>query len=131
MFGVQQHDAEVFGHARAERGHQIRGSVLGRLNLKPGFRRVCQCPAPHLERRDAAASRADDRLAKPVSSYYSQSKPVRGRILTRMPASARFLLPCVLILSLFAMACGDDPPENEMQQAQGAIDAAGAAGAAE
>jgi hypothetical protein len=35
----------------------------------------------------------------------------------------------VLITSFFAFACGGDPPEKEMQQAQGAIDAARAAGA--
>ncbi len=48
-----------------------------------------------------------------------------------MSAFGRFVLPCVLSISLVAIACGDDPPTNEMQQAQGAIDAAAAAGAEE
>ena len=44
-------------------------------------------------------------------------------------SSLRRLWPCVLLtLALAAVACGD-PPEKEMQQAQGAIDAAKAAGA--
>ena len=34
------------------------------------------------------------------------------------------------LLVLFTTACGGDPPDKEMQQAQGAIDAARAAGAA-
>jgi hypothetical protein len=48
-----------------------------------------------------------------------------------MSVSGRVACGCLLILSLFTLACRDDPPENEMQQAQGAIDAAAAAGAGE
>lgn len=40
----------------------------------------------------------------------------------------RWSLPAVLVVSLLAAACGD-PPSKEMDQAQGAIDAAKAAGA--
>jgi Domain of unknown function (DUF4398) len=44
-------------------------------------------------------------------------------------SSVRRWLPCVAVtLALFASACGD-PPDKEIQQAQGAIDAAKAAGA--
>jgi len=45
-----------------------------------------------------------------------------------MPPARRVLAALVFVLSLVTMACGD-PPEKEMQQAQGAIDAARAAGA--
>ena len=47
-----------------------------------------------------------------------------------MPASGRVPVGCLVIFSMLASACGD-PPEKEMQQAQGAIDAARAAGADE
>ena len=40
----------------------------------------------------------------------------------------RWWLPALLIAALSAAACGD-PPDKEMDQAQGAIDAARAAGA--
>jgi len=39
------------------------------------------------------------------------------------------LFVILLAAATFTIACGDDPPEKEMQQAQGAIDAAKAAGA--
>jgi hypothetical protein len=42
----------------------------------------------------------------------------------------RLLLPLVLVAALAAAACGD-PPDKEIQQAQGAIDAAKAVGADE
>ncbi len=46
-----------------------------------------------------------------------------------MPSPCRRWLPCVLVaLAATVAACGD-PPEKEIQQAQGAIDAARAAGA--
>jgi hypothetical protein len=45
-----------------------------------------------------------------------------------MPPARRVLAALVIGLSLMTLACGD-PPEKEMQQAQGAIDAARAAGA--
>jgi hypothetical protein len=45
-----------------------------------------------------------------------------------MSSARRFLLSLALVAALAATACGD-PPEKEMQQAQGAIDAARAAGA--
>jgi hypothetical protein len=43
--------------------------------------------------------------------------------------SARGLLACVAIVTCCSFACAGDPPDKEMQQAQGAIDAARAAGA--
>ena len=43
--------------------------------------------------------------------------------------NGRLLLPIVLIASLMFPACGGDPPDKEIQQAQGAIDAAKAVGA--
>ena len=45
-----------------------------------------------------------------------------------MSSARRFPLSLALVAALAATACGD-PPEKEMQQAQGAIDAARAAGA--
>ncbi|HWF85845.1 MAG TPA: hypothetical protein VG222_13395 [Vicinamibacterales bacterium] len=45
-----------------------------------------------------------------------------------MPPARRLLAVLCLAASTFAVGCGD-PPEKEMQQAQGAIDAARAAGA--
>jgi len=42
----------------------------------------------------------------------------------------RWLLPACLAAALFTAAC-DEPPNKEMDQAQGAIDAARAAGAAQ
>src|SRR5206468_7548143 len=45
-----------------------------------------------------------------------------------MSSARRFSLSLALVAALAATACGD-PPEKEMQQAQGAIDAARAAGA--
>ena len=41
------------------------------------------------------------------------------------------LLGTLLVLGAMTGACGGDPPEKEMQQAQGALDAARAAGAAQ
>lgn len=41
------------------------------------------------------------------------------------------LLGTLLVLGAMSGACGGEPPEKEMQQAQGAIDAARAAGAAQ
>jgi hypothetical protein len=46
-----------------------------------------------------------------------------------MPPFRRLIMSCVVAASLAAAACGD-PPDKEIQQAQGAIDAARAAGAA-
>jgi hypothetical protein len=46
-----------------------------------------------------------------------------------MCASGRFCAALLVALSMGVSACGDDPPEKEMQQAQGAIDAARVAGA--
>jgi flagellar hook-basal body complex protein FliE len=45
-----------------------------------------------------------------------------------MSSARRFLVALTVTASLLASACGD-PPDKEMQQAQGAIDAARAAGA--
>jgi hypothetical protein len=45
-----------------------------------------------------------------------------------MPAFGRFGLAAAVVASLMVGGCGD-PPDKEIQQAQGAIDAAGAAGA--
>ena len=45
-----------------------------------------------------------------------------------MSIARRWLLSCGVVAALAAGGCGD-PPEKEMQQAQGAIDAARAAGA--
>src|SRR5947208_13995611 len=45
-----------------------------------------------------------------------------------MSRSRAAVCPIVIIVSMMAAACGE-PPEKEMQQAQGAIDAARAAGA--
>jgi len=39
------------------------------------------------------------------------------------------LMVTVVLLALSSLACGGDPPDKELQQAQGAIDAARAAGA--
>jgi hypothetical protein len=47
-----------------------------------------------------------------------------------MPSARRTALSFIMVAALAALACGD-PPEKEMQQAQGAIDAARAAGADE
>lgn len=52
---------------------------------------------------------------------------VNGRILKWMRA-VRSVVPYIVLFSCLVSACGD-PPNNEMQQAQGAIDAARAAGA--
>jgi hypothetical protein len=41
----------------------------------------------------------------------------------------RFVLPIALVGALMVLACGGDPPDKEIQQAQGAIDAAKAVGA--
>ena len=46
-----------------------------------------------------------------------------------MSSPASLLRVIVVMLPLAAYACGGDPPDKEMQQAQGAIDAARAAGA--
>ena len=43
----------------------------------------------------------------------------------------RLALACFLATAMLTVACGDDPPQTEMQQAQSAIDAARAAGADE
>jgi hypothetical protein len=48
-----------------------------------------------------------------------------------MRALGRLNAALLVALSLAVTACGDDPPEKEMQQAQGAIDAAHAAGASQ
>jgi len=45
-----------------------------------------------------------------------------------MSIARRLTLSCAVVAALVAAGCGD-PPEKEMQQAQGAIDAARAAGA--
>jgi hypothetical protein len=45
-----------------------------------------------------------------------------------MSSTRRFLLSCAIAAAMAGAACGD-PPDKEMQQAQGAIDAARAAGA--
>src|SRR3954454_10600700 len=45
-----------------------------------------------------------------------------------MSSMRRFLLSLAVVTAIAGMACGD-PPDKEMQQAQGAIDAARAAGA--
>src|SRR5207244_476996 len=80
---------------------------------------------------------AAGRSAPALSSYYRRSAvAVNGRILKRMPAcgrlraAARFIF-IVLTTSSLMNACGADPPDKEMGQAQGAIDAARAAGADE
>src|SRR5437868_1282121 len=41
-----------------------------------------------------------------------------------------WLIPCI-VASIVNVACGDDPPDREIQQAQSAIDAARTAGAGE
>jgi hypothetical protein len=46
-----------------------------------------------------------------------------------MPAARRFGATLLVALAITLSACRDDPPEKEMQQAQGAIDAARVAGA--
>jgi hypothetical protein len=46
-----------------------------------------------------------------------------------MPAPGRFGAALLVALAITLCACRDDPPEKEMQQAQGAIDAARVAGA--
>src|SRR5207302_905741 len=71
----------------------------------------CRRVRPH---QFATASRADGRGGRALSS-----------ILNPM---TRWWLPALLIAALFAAACGD-PPDKEMDQAQGAIEAARAAGA--
>ena len=46
-----------------------------------------------------------------------------------MPSARACGLPFLIGLTLFSIACGGEPPDNEIQQAQGALDAARAAGA--
>jgi hypothetical protein len=46
-----------------------------------------------------------------------------------MPLRRASLLFVAIVLAAAALGCGGDPPDKEMQQAQGAIDAARAAGA--
>src|SRR5450432_925835 len=46
-----------------------------------------------------------------------------------MSSSGRLLLSLAVVAAMAGAACGGDPPDKEMQQAQGAIDAARAAGA--
>ena len=88
----------------------------------------------------AAASRAADRRATGLSSYThsprrrDRSHDVRAtrarqprRILGHVVAR-RLLLSLAIVAAIAGAACGD-PPDKEMQQAQGAIDAARAAGA--
>jgi len=53
---------------------------------------------------------------------------VNGRILKGMPAFGRFGLAALVVASLMVGGCGA-PPDREMQQAQGAVDDAVAAGA--
>jgi hypothetical protein len=55
--------------------------------------------------------------------------PVFGRILTKMSFVRALLLPLVAAVGIAAAACGGEPPDKEIQQAQGALDAARAAGA--
>ena len=50
------------------------------------------------------------------------------RILRKMSLRAR-LLPAVCLALFVTIGCGGEPPDKEMQQAQGALDAARAAGA--
>ena len=46
-----------------------------------------------------------------------------------MSSTGRLLLSLAVVAAMAGAACGGDPPDKEMQQAQGAIDAARAAGA--
>jgi hypothetical protein len=46
-----------------------------------------------------------------------------------MPASGRFAIGLLVTLSILATACGNGPPEKEMQQAQAAMESARSAGA--
>ena len=50
------------------------------------------------------------------------------RILRKMSLRAR-LLPALCLALFVTIGCGGEPPDKEMQQAQGALDAARAAGA--
>jgi hypothetical protein len=52
-----------------------------------------------------------------------------SRILRGMSIARSCTLVVIVLLAVGAVACGGDPPDKEMQQAQGAIDAARAAGA--
>src|SRR4051794_25814319 len=118
-------------NGRDRAGRQDAGARRSQL---PGHsRRACRdrSPAPPVRcprvRRlqSGAASRAGDRRATGLSSYYSKKGT---RILRTMSLRARLLAS--LCLALFVtIGCGGEPPDKEMQQAQGAVDAARAAGA--
>src|SRR5215467_7611579 len=54
-----------------------------------------------------------------------------ARILERMSSARRALLALATLLPLANAGCGDDPPTQEMQQAQTAIESARTAGADE
>src|SRR4029077_14429983 len=51
------------------------------------------------------------------------------RILERMSSTRRLLLSLAVLVAMTGAACGGDPPDKEMQQAQSAIDAARTGGA--
>ena len=58
----------------------------------------------------------------------SRERGDEPRYTGRMSSTRRFLLSLAIVAAVAGAACGD-PPDKEMQQAQGAIDAARAAGA--
>lgn len=60
-----------------------------------------------------------------------QERFLARRILARMVRLRRTLVALVIVVSTSALAACGEPPEKEMQQAQGAIDAARAVGAAQ
>jgi len=60
-----------------------------------------------------------------LSSYYTE---IGTRILRKMSLRAR-VLPALCLALFVTIGCGGEPPDKEMQQAQGALDAAQAAGA--
>src|SRR5581483_9749899 len=100
---------------------------VGRLPASARRRRACRGPARaravHYRqgraRRRAPASHAGDPAGPAGSSF----------ILSRMLRLSRVVIGLLLLCVTFTAACADDPPTKEMNQAQGAIDAARAAGA--
>lgn len=67
-------------------------------------------------------------LARPIVGQQVFHRTTAERILERMSSLRRLLLSLAVLAAVAGAACGD-PPDKEMQQAQGAIDAARAAGA--
>src|SRR5205823_11934483 len=96
---------------------------LARGNRSRRPARQVRCRRAHA-RHASTVSRAADRSASALSSYYT--------VVYLRPMSLGRRWCSVLLVSVGAAlmtGCGDDPPAKEIQQAQQAIDTARASGA--